>query len=533
MATRVDASTIAAGQLFSTSRFQIPDFQRTYSWSIDKEVQEFWSDLKAGIASPPYFLGLLIVTEEEPGVKTVVDGQQRLTTLSLLANAVRKAAVERGKLLIADSMRDLFLFSLDYESESRVPRLSARADGDRAALSTVLADGPGEGNSLIHRAQDFLIKELRADLEAHDSSSRLAEWAKFVTSGLVFALFEHPDRNAAFKVFEVVNTRGKDLTPAELIKSYLLSSVEEVAQKSVYDRWTALEERFDQLQASSQFTQFVRHVATLTVGYVIPRDLYQAINENFQGPAGVEVLLQQLERRAAVYSAMVDPSSDSLETSDLVSNAFAILETLNLRTVRPVFMAACDVVDADEAVQALLQLVVVRSAMGTFGTGSVERQFADAALRIASGSAAWPVVVSELREGLAPTRKNFEQRVRESALPKSMIHVLRSSVEAEASVPKLIGYPHQIRPENGDNWANFDAAAYRQVGGTLGNYLLLDSQRRPRNTHTPDGASERLLPLIAESRAPYLSSLQLADFSERRVEEINAELAEMLGAIWY
>lgn len=535
MATRVDASTIAAGQLFSTSLFQIPDFQRTYSWTTEKEVSEFWTDLSSGIDSPPYFLGLLIATEEQTGVKTVVDGQQRLTTLTLLANAVRKAASARGKHLIADSMRDLFLFSLDYESEQRIPRIRARADADRSALDRVLDPNREavDGGSRIEQAQRYLDKCLLEDLESNDASSRLAEWAKFLTSGLVFALFEHPDRNAAFKVYEVVNTRGKDLTPAELIKSYLISSVPESIQQSVYEKWTELEKRFDELRASSQFTQFVRHVSTLSIGYVLPRDLYQEINFHYVGQEGVSALLGDLEGRLPTYTHMVDPSTDSSDISETVSNAFVILEMLALRTVRPVFLAASSIADADQAVAALLRTVVLRSAMGTFGTGSVERQFADAAKQLAANPDDWDSIVDNVKQTLAPTRRAFEQRVRESGLPKSMVHVLRSSLQHDSVTPELVGYPHQIRPVNGEGWENFDHDVYRQWGNTVGNYLLLSSERRPRNTHTPEGAEERLLPLIVEDRLEYLKALKLRELGESDLESFNDEIASRLGSLWF
>jgi uncharacterized protein with ParB-like and HNH nuclease domain len=78
----LNASASTAGALLSSSIFEVPQFQREYSWQED-QVSDFWSDLSKGLDSESYFLGLVILTDEG-GRKHVVDGQQRLITLSLL-----------------------------------------------------------------------------------------------------------------------------------------------------------------------------------------------------------------------------------------------------------------------------------------------------------------------------------------------------------------------------------------------------------------------------------------------------------------
>jgi uncharacterized protein with ParB-like and HNH nuclease domain len=98
--TPLNASASTAGALLSSSTFEVPQFQREYSWQRD-EVSEFWNDLSNGLDSDSYFLGLVILTDEG-GTKHVVDGQQRLITLSLLANAIYFEALGRGRTALAD-----------------------------------------------------------------------------------------------------------------------------------------------------------------------------------------------------------------------------------------------------------------------------------------------------------------------------------------------------------------------------------------------------------------------------------------------
>ena len=111
----LNASALQAGALISKSRFAIPQFQREYSWQ-DGEVSEFWSDLSSNVEAGDYFLGLVILTEEN-GAKNVVDGQQRLVTLTLLATALFFEAKKLGRKALADRIEADFLRSIDYDTD--------------------------------------------------------------------------------------------------------------------------------------------------------------------------------------------------------------------------------------------------------------------------------------------------------------------------------------------------------------------------------------------------------------------------------
>lgn len=528
MATQVDASTIQAGQLFSTNRFTVPDFQRDYSWKPDDEALEFWKDLRDGNSTPPYFLGLLIFTDEN-GAKTVVDGQQRLITLSLLANAIRKAATRRGRHLVADSMRDVFLFALDYETEKRSPRIRLTSDTDRASFEALLSEAVDEQTapkSNVEKVQRFLDKEVEAELSGRDSSL-LGRWAQFLTNGITFALFEHPDRNAAYKVYEVVNTRGKDLTPAELIKSYVIGSYSNGNDRSIYERWSKLEKSFSDLGAPLQFTQFIRHVVTLRHGYVIPRDLYQEITNRYTSEAGVNLLFQELESMLEIYLQMVDPTSD-VEQEDEVLRSFAILDALALTTVRPIFLAVCQTSNRREGLEELVRIIVPRIVTGPFGTGSIERTFAEAAKAIFQ-TGEWESVLDGLK-WLKPSRLDFEQQV-QTRQSKGVLSVLRNALLQRSVLPSLEGYFHLIRPRNAENWPGFDDAEFKELGLTLGNVILSTADRRPRATNTLTGAVERLLPTAIQQELPEVRSADAWQADD--VRRLNEIAADATGSLWY
>ncbi|WP_158253286.1 DUF262 domain-containing protein [Cryobacterium sp. N19] len=528
MGTQVEASTIKAGQLFSTADFHIPDFQRDYSWSKDVEVSEFWNDLSKGIDSPPYFLGLLIITDEND-VKTVVDGQQRIVTLTLLANSIRRAALARGKLLVADSMRDVFLYSINYEEESRSARVDFASRRDRRTLDAILDDSAeaGEGfNETLLQAQRFLDQKLEADLKSSDASARLGKWAHFLSNGITFALFEHPDRNAAYKVFEVVNMRGKDLTPAQLIKSYVIGSALPENQNDSYSRWIELEDPFVDVGADAQFTQFIRNIVTLRHGYVEPRDLYQAIADNYVGDDGVKTLLSELEEQIGVYLQMVDPA---LDREDTTLKTFLILDTLGLRTIRPVFLATAHARNPEAGFKELLRVIVPRIVTGTFGTGSIERRFSEAAKTIFT-TQDWSIGVEGLRD-LAPTRQEFQERVQSRPLNKGVQLVVRASALQRSSVPAISGYVHQVRQKNIEDWPAFNDDDFKVLGSTIGNCFISTIDRRPRGSNSLQGVIDKLLPTAVEFEDELVRTA--SSWSAEDVRNMNEHLSTLAAEVWY
>ncbi|MEM7054581.1 MAG: DUF262 domain-containing protein, partial [Pseudomonadota bacterium] len=109
MTSPLKADAISVGALFSNTTFEIPQYQREYSWQ-DEEVADFWQDLCSSLEVDSYFLGLVILTNEEQR-NHVVDGQQRIVTLTLLATSLYFEAIRRGRSALADRIQAEFLKS--------------------------------------------------------------------------------------------------------------------------------------------------------------------------------------------------------------------------------------------------------------------------------------------------------------------------------------------------------------------------------------------------------------------------------------
>src|SRR5829696_3004700 len=115
MDTPLNASSTTAGALLSGGRFNVPQFQREYAWERE-EIGEFFRDLGHALNDETYFLGLVIVTGTGP-IKDVVDGQQRLLTLTVLASALYHEARRYERRALAERIQSTFMRSIDFETD--------------------------------------------------------------------------------------------------------------------------------------------------------------------------------------------------------------------------------------------------------------------------------------------------------------------------------------------------------------------------------------------------------------------------------
>ncbi|SFZ86712.1 Protein of unknown function DUF262 [Devosia enhydra] len=540
MDTPLNASASNAGAIFSNNIFDIPRFQREYSWGND-EVNEFWSDLRSSLDAESYFLGLIILTtpkeNEDSGRKRVVDGQQRIITLSLLANAIFHEAIRSDRKALADRIRASFLRSIDYQTDEEIRRVKLTDKADDNTFKIILETGnrppdiddDSSVSAKICASYDLLSRHLREDLRI-DPFKRLGKWTDFLTNRLYFAVFLHPTAEAAYQVYEVVNTRGRDLTTADLLKNYILSQAggDEVAR---YDQWQLIAKQFS-TEGANNFVQYIRHVVTVRSGYILPKDLYGFLaNRRQMGdrtPPRPNEIMSHLERNLPLYMQMIDPTSAGPADFDALG-VFSALNSLNVLTVRPILLACADVPDAQAGREWILKLVVRRIVVGNLGTGNVERRLGEAAKAI-HDSRSWTVMIDLLRD-LNPTRDEFVSQIKKRSLNKNVLTFLRRSIIQKTITPDPSGFLHFIWTKS----AEFDDMGEDEGSywaSTIGNTIISKVEKRPR--FVLDWATFRNTMLNEAAAGEWTETLeQLVKWDVPAVERVGSELANEAGRIWY
>jgi hypothetical protein len=328
--------------LYSPSQYVIPVFQRNYRWELP-QWQRLWDSLEE-IQQPGktgnHFMGFLVYVvggTPQPGQNTrfhLIDGQQRLTTLSLLLIATRNVARRLGDADLAQELHDEYLVHPRKKGEQHY-RLLPKEHDQTAFVALVSGKSPLPGR--MAQAVAFFERMLAARAEAApDSPRRLFE---LVCQRLDFMGATLESENA-YSIFKSLNSTGVPLSQADLIRNFVFMHVHPDAQDEFdSELWRPLEARFtgaDGRLDEDSFARFFRDLL-MSDGQYVPPKLTFATFEARHEATGFDphVLAKSLAKRADQHLAIASRVSDR-DTG--VTRALARLNRLESSTTWPLLL---------------------------------------------------------------------------------------------------------------------------------------------------------------------------------------------------
>jgi uncharacterized protein with ParB-like and HNH nuclease domain/predicted transport protein len=273
--------------LKKSPQFIIPIYQRTYSWT-EKECRQLWDDIvRCGTSDKiaVHFIGSIVYVESGLSQVThqapllVIDGQQRLTTVSLLLAALAKA-VEGTEPFDGFSQRKIknyYLVNPEETGERHFKLLLSQTD--KASLTAIVGDEEDPQQPSIRIQANFdsfkrWIGEGKVDL-----ATLCRGLAKLVVVDIALTR----DQDNPQLIFESMNSTGKELSQADLIRNFILMGLEPALQTKLYEQfWRPMELDFGQEAYGTHFDGFMRHYLTVMTGD-IPN--INAVYDAFKGHA--------------------------------------------------------------------------------------------------------------------------------------------------------------------------------------------------------------------------------------------------------
>ena len=374
--------------LKNAGQFEIPIYQRMYSWT-EAECRQLWDDiLRTGRNDniKAHFIGSIVYVQEDvqtvtnPPPLQVIDGQQRLTTVTLILEALARSVgtSEPVSGFSANTLRDRYLLNSLEESERRFKLLLTQTDKESLLALMRQRPQPREPSIRIRDNFDFLrkwITDLGDDLEP------LCKGLKKLTI-VDIALPRHQDNPQL--VFESMNSTGLDLTQADLIRNFVLMGLEPARQKEIYkEHWRLMELDFGQKAYSANFNGFMRDYLTVKTGK-IPKinAVYETFKKHAQsyltGNNGIEGLVSDIHTFAKHYCKM---ALDQEEERELAA-AFQDLRELRVDVAYPFLLELYHDYDSErlsvkdfvDAVR-LVESYVFRRAVCNLPTNSLSKTF--------------------------------------------------------------------------------------------------------------------------------------------------------------
>ena len=243
-----ESLTIEAIFSNADSFYQMPIYQRPYSWDKDR-VEQLWADIFEAYENHKenpsqdnnYFLGSLVVVKNKNGAYDVVDGQQRITTLTILFCVLRDLkldAITAYNKKIQNSIANL------VDDKVRL-KLTTQLN-NQAIFEEYILNGINF-NDLNKNKKDNRFLQTASyfkDLIEKVEPNALNEFVKYLFENTVLIRVSCTDESFAIKLFSVLNDRGLDLTSADIIKAHLMQQLDDEKRPQFNEEWKKLKEEF-------------------------------------------------------------------------------------------------------------------------------------------------------------------------------------------------------------------------------------------------------------------------------------------------
>ncbi|GAA9945860.1 DUF262 and DUF1524 domain-containing protein [Helicobacter pylori] len=352
----------------------IPIYQRLYSWEKE-QCKQLWDDIiKIGgnDKMDGHFIGSILyvldsITHSD-NTLFIIDGQQRLTTSTLLLTALRDHWSDKRK-----EIEDHYLINSDKDGDKKFRLILSDSDKD-TLLSLIDKDKrkPSKPSSKI--VENFKFFE-----EWVSNTNRLETIFKGLEKLMIVEIALEKGKDDPQLIFESMNSKGMELTQTDLIRNYIVMETEVEKQEGFYNKyWRAMEEDFK--QNKKLFDRFVRHylaiktreIPNINKVYVVLKDYRQ------KERIGIEDLLKDLQKYCGYFCQIVFKKEDNKD----LNKALSFLVGLEMDVIYPLLLELYSdyrdgVLSKDDfrSSIALIESYICRRAVCGLGTNSLNKVF--------------------------------------------------------------------------------------------------------------------------------------------------------------
>jgi hypothetical protein len=562
------AKPVTLAELFSTQRrYEVPRFQRDYAWE-DEQWEDLFTDVfklaESDSAESGHFLGPIVLQDTgERHVQRVIDGQQRLITITLLALAIihrveqlveqkvePEANAERAQL-----MRAQIVSTRETASLRERPRMRLNDEDDgfyntrlvqKQASTLTVRDARRPSERRLLGALLHFRDRIDKLYPAGAPGATLAERFERILNGVQFIEIRVTDDNTAFIVFETLNARGVALNTADLAKNYLFALAAEggpgdLAQMQAEWRRTTTP------VGPERVSQLLFHaLAAGATGDLAERRVFAEIKRVAPDRAKAFELMVRLEEAAQLYAALESPEHERWSDAPdarAAREAVRLLQALEAEQVRTLLLAAAPVLSLDE-LAALLQrlpVLLLRAQIARVNTGDLKRAFQRVARELHNGQHKRATqVLRSLRE-VYPTDEAFRSAMEQLAIApssrrKRLLRHILARLEADLGgrpVPEedpAVTVEHILPERQPGAWEGVKRA--EEWVNRLGNLTLLELSKNKQLRGSTDWAEKQAV--YADSAHAMARAVKLGErWTPEAIRLRQSELAERAVRLWH
>ncbi len=353
----------------------IPIYQRLYSWEKE-QCKQLWDDIiKIGgnDKMDGHFIGSILyvldgITHSDNAL-LIIDGQQRLTTITLLLTALRDHLIDEVK---RKEIEDHYLINSDKDGDKKFRLILSESDKD-TLLSLIDKDRRKPSEPSLKIVENFKLFE-----EWVSNTDKLETILKGLDKLMIVYIALKKEKDDPQLIFESMNSKGIELTQTDLIRNYIIMETEIEKQEGFYNKyWRAMEENFK--QNKKWFDRFVRHYLTIKTRTPNIKKVYVELKDYRQKEGiGIEDLLKDLQKYCGYFCQIVFKK----ETDKDLNKALGFLVDLEMDVVYPLLLELYSdysdgVLSKDDFRRSidLIESYICRRAVCGLGTNSLNKVF--------------------------------------------------------------------------------------------------------------------------------------------------------------
>lgn len=539
----IDADDLTVTSLLCKSDlvFKVPLYQRPYSWGR-QQWQDLWDDVLDQDDDGEHFIGSVVAIKEAAAVKgfnnlEIVDGQQRLTTISILLCALRDAFAAAGGKSPAETLQNQYLHSSTFKDKSRKLFLGRTDD---KAFAQLVRGQPLEGHNTTAAYEFFVTKA-----KEHGDIDYLTD--RF-TNGIRIVLISAETPEDAFKLFETLNDRGLELSAVDLIKNYLLSCT---ARKHpddldvVIEYWDTI---VNHLKGIDKIRFFRHFLLANYPGKVTRRSLYPTFKKHIDAATDLSDFVLDLCHAAEIYESMHEQTFDDPRLNEKLSDLLRLRATTSFTLLLRLFIAEWTTEKILQVIPTIEAFSLRRAVCGwsTNEMDTIYNQIANTEERLPD-----PESIREVLKEKSPDDEEFEKRfvARDFKQDEQTKYVLerleysavgtdekrvssRRDVHIEHIMPQRIK-TKKCMQQHGGNWVEYldaEAGQHSEFISKIGNLTLLANELNVAASNNPFQAKKTFYEMsdirITRDLCKY------DEWKMTQIQERSSDLATQAAQIW-
>ena len=558
--------------LFSQRKYRIPRYQRPYAWSID-QISELWEDLLT--SDEPYFLGSLIFNTEQErgeGYADIIDGQQRLLTITILIAVMRDLAksldTDRAKLY---QRQDIAIEDRDGTESYRILPADTLAEYFKKHIQR---DDNNIFNSIPATAEESRVKENyewlneRATAELKRFPSRDAQLdilnrLRKKIADLVVISVEIAREEDAYEIFETTNARGLELSVADLLKNLIFKRIQPGDDRDfAKEVWQQISANIE--STSTDLRKFIRYYWISKHAFISEKRLYREIKNKTTDWQG---LLTDLWENSTWYNRIFDGNEQDFQSLKHGNRIYKSIFALRLMQVSQCYVLLLAILrnierlgtDPVRIFQFIERFTFQYSVVCKLPTNRIEKIYSKSALKIEEAISQEPEkkipgriqsILAELEKELraeAPSEQLFNEKFADISyrnsensrrLTKYILAEINTSLRNtdENRIDFNSVNIEHVLPQNPHKDWRLTKTEIKGYVNKLGNLTLLSKRINSKVQNVP---INRKLPELQKSELPVTQQLVAQilasnnEWGEEQITKRQAELAECAyKSIW-